>query len=261
MAGRPPKFKMKKTLLLFLFTVTVTVFSPVTAVRGAAISPENNSASLLSSISGASNAPASIPETVLFHPDSCRQSQEGQGRGASLCEHAFADESKLTAESRYETAWNEFKEQTILTLHGPNDEVKARRTIRHKVDYATNRQKKRIKESFDILSSPQGEKTTREFVVLEYRDDGKDVRRVYYTKYEQIGESAEAALVYYTVLSYDGSGEPLKGRAESWKDGKKSLELFRWDKRMHGESAFDPQLWQQWESLAARAIQMQNLIA
>ncbi len=261
MVGRPPKFTMKKTTLIFLFAVSVSLLSPVTAVRGATISSLDAASTQVQNFQGfAQSAKIPVQESGVFGPQDCKHSSS-LNQSESLCQSVLSDGSMMTLENHAEKAWNEFKEQAILTIQNSEKQIMHQRVIRHKIQFTSSKQTKRVKESFDIVRYPKDDKTTREFVVLEYRPDGKDVRRVYYSKYSQIGDTAEASLIYHTVLTYDEKGMPLKGRAESWKDAQKSKELFRWDRRLQGTEGFDAELWQQWESMAARAAQLQTLLA
>ena len=198
-----------------------------------------------------------VQDTVK--PQDCA-TEGDQTSGTSLCKQMHGDGSYLMSESTYEKAWNELKNQTILMPFDAFGKAGEKQVVRQRTRFSDESQTIRTQDSFDIVSYPAGQKITREVLIFEYWPDGKTFSKVSYAKYNQIDDLAFAGLIYNVALHYDDEGLPLKGRAELWKDGKKSHDFFRWNREVQGPEMFDPIAWKQWEDLA-KASSLQRILA
>ena len=110
-----------------------------------------------------------------------------------------------------------------------------------------NGQKAKEKEFFDIIYQPIGKKTTRELMVYEYFLDTGKTKSLSWTQYQQIASEPKAELVYHALLRYGDDGNPDRGLAEHWTDGKKTETFMNWSRNSKGFAMLDTESWGQWE--------------
>ncbi len=192
------------------------------------------------------------------NPRDCK-TEGDENSGASLCKQMHDDGTFLTTESHYEKIGRELKSQTFLIPFDAQGHATGKQVVRLKTRFTDASAKIRVQDSFDIVSYPPGQKITREVVIFEYRPDGKTFSKISYAKYNQINDLAFGSLIYNVSLHYDEAGFPLKGRAELWKDSKKTQDFFRWKRDVQGLENFDPMAWKQWEEVAKKATLQQIL--
>lgn len=158
----------------------------------------------------------------------------------------------VTSESHFERGWNEVKTQTTIRML-KQGRIMDQRIVRHKIAYTSDDQTVKTRESFDIVNYPLERPITREVLIFEFAKDGETIMEISYAKYDQIKDLAFASLTYSVSLSYDEQGTPRFGKAEHWKEGVKSEDMFRWDRQIEGLEHFDGDSWKQWENMIKKA--------
>ncbi|MFA6600531.1 MAG: hypothetical protein WC352_05975 [Candidatus Omnitrophota bacterium] len=142
-------------------------------------------------------------------------------RGRETCSRVYSNGRVLKAIRHHETEGNIEKHQLILTELDLQGHAMGSKTIRQKIEYAEDSQRKiKTKEYFDIVKRPLEGKITRELIVHEYAAETGLAVHTTWTKYRQIDDQAFASLQYHVALSYDREGNPLEGTVEKWAEGK-----------------------------------------
>ena len=196
-------------------------------------------------------------QTPLSEP-ACKTSGDAD-YSSSLCERKLGDGTLVRSESHSETAWNEVKKQTVVTLLDAGGREIDKQAIRRKAEYRKGISHRIAKESLDIVRYPKDGKITRTVIIFTYDRSGKRVVKMNDARYVQIKKTDFAELIQDAALTYDKGGLPLRGHVELWKNGKKSKELFRWDRDQSSLETLDRQAWKQWENKAKRASMAEAL--
>ncbi len=161
------------------------------------------------------------PERVEFselQSEDCKSTGHPEN-GSTVCKKVYTNGIVTHVVSDYEMLGFELKQQTILTDFDAAGHKLQSKTIRQKLNF-TNEKMEKEAESIDIVNRPLNDPITREIVIIRYYPGTETVQFALWAKYNQIGDTKQAGLSKFISLYYDSKGNPLKGRAEIWSDGK-----------------------------------------
>jgi hypothetical protein len=186
-------------------------------------------------------------EVAMLVSEQCSQGGK-TGDGMNSCARVYSNGHRATVLTQNANEGDEIKHQTIIEEFDGNNTLLYRKTIRHRTDYNYLKdQKAKEKEFFDIIYQPAGRKTTRELMVYEYFLDTGKTKSLSWTQYQQVSDEPKAELVYHAMLRYGNDGNPERGLAERWLQGKKAETFMNWSRRSKGFATLDETSWNQWE--------------
>lgn len=169
-------------------------------------------------------------------------------KGSTVCKKEYGHGGVTQAVSDYEMLGDEFKQQTLLTDFDRKGIKTHSKSIRQKTNYTDDNKSGKVKEFIDIVDHPADGKITREILVFQYHPDGKKIQVALWAKYHRIGNSGSAGLSNYISLYYDENGNPSRGRAEVWQDGKPVSTPFFWSSSRAAISKDEVNRWKKYES-------------
>ena len=193
------------------------------------------------------------PDPIVMTYEKCTRSTEG-----STCEWKYSNGFNSTEEKKTVTRGDVTEIRTLLTEKDPAESLTARREILQTIKRKNGR---KTSESYDITyrfsrgSAGMEETLPQMREVLRYfytpGDDGKDkLRDMSWTKYNASANGSDAVsnIDYHAVLSYDENGQPRKGFADRWENGRKSKNLFFWQPELGAIGAGSRDQWNMWGS-------------
>ncbi len=196
---------------------------------------------------------AGEPDPIVMTYEKCTRSAEG-----SMCEWKYSNGFNSTEEKKTLTRGDVTEIRTLLTEKDPAEALTARREILQTIKRRNGR---KLSESYDITyhfsRGPENQEETlpqmREVLRYFYSagKNGEDrVRDMSWTKYNASanGGSHATNIDYHAVLSYDENGQPRKGFADRWENGRKSKNLFYWQPELGAIAAGSRDQWNMWES-------------
>ncbi len=188
-----------------------------------------------------------VDEVAMLVAEQCSQNGNA-AEGSSSCERVYSNGHRATVLTQNSNEGDELKNQTVVEEFDGDNTLLYRKTIRHRVDYNYLKdQKAKEKEFFDIIYQPAGKKTTRELMVYEFFLDTGKTKSLSWTQYQQVASEPKASLVYHALLRYGDDGNPDRGLAERWDQGKKADTFMDWSRRSKGFATLDEESWRQWE--------------
>jgi len=187
-------------------------------------------------------------EVAILVSEQCSQGGNAS-EGTNSCTRVYSNGHHAIVLTQNGNEGDELKSQTVVKEFDGDNTLLFKKTIRHRVDYnyLNDQKKTKEKEFFDITYQVAGKKTTRELMVYEYFLDTGKAKSLSWTQYRQIASKPKAELAYHASLRYGDDGNPDRGIAERWEQGKKAETFMNWNRQSKGFATLDDETWGQWE--------------
>ncbi|MSR78102.1 MAG: hypothetical protein EXS63_07775 [Candidatus Omnitrophica bacterium] len=198
--------------------------------------------------------PPEEPTTVVMMISETCKNEAGAGNH-SVCLRTFSDNSTAEVDTNERTHGKELRQMTTITEFDGGHHLKNVKTIYKGVQYSDIKNKNKEFEFLDISYTTGGGPLYKEVLIYDYHREAGKLKKMTWGRYEQEDSFAEPVLISHAYLTYDQSGTPDKGLAETVEDGNLTAQFLDWHEKSGPAREVSHDAWRGWESwISSRQI-------